>query len=115
MDTFVKTIEQYNADYAAGVDDSVFGVDNEAMSPILEAPFYGIKTKAVSSFSLAGLAVDEDCRIIREDGTPIPNLFGAGELICGNITGGERYTGSGSQVGPSLYEGRIIADALAAK
>ena len=33
----------------------------------------------------------------------------------GNITGGERYTGSGSQVGPSLYEGRIIADAIAAE
>ena len=114
-EAFVKTIEQYNADFAAGNDDSVFGVPNAAMSPILEAPFYGIKTKAVSSFSLAGLAVDENCRILREDGSVIPNLFGAGELICGNITGGERYTGSGSQVGPSLYEGRIIADAIAAE
>ena len=112
VDAFVQTITTYNEDYAAGKDDSVFGVPNAAMSPILEAPFYGITTKAVSSFSLAGLAVDENCRILREDGSVIPNLFGAGELICGNITGGERYTGSGSQVGPSLYEGRIIADAI---
>lgn len=115
VDAFVATIEQYNADQAAGVDDSAFGVANSAMSPILAAPFYGIRTRAVSSFSLAGLAVDEDCRILREDGSAIPHLFGAGELICGNITGGERYTGSGSQVGSGLYEGKIIAEAIAEK
>ena len=101
--------------HANGVDDTVFGVANSAMAPILEAPFYGIKTRAVSSFSLAGLAVDEDCRILREDGTATPNLFGAGELICGNITGGERYTGSGSQVGSGLHEGKIIAAAITAE
>ena len=113
VDTFVKTIETYNADYEAGNDDSAFGVAHDAMTPILEAPFYAITTKDVSSFCLAGLAVDENCRILKEDGSEIANLYGAGELICGNITAGY-YTGSGSQVGPGMYEGKIIADDIAA-
>ena len=79
------------------------------MAPVLEAPFYAIKTKDVSSFCLSGLAVDENCRILKEDGSVIENLYGAGELICGNITAGY-YTGSGSQVGPGMYEGKIIAE-----
>lgn len=110
---FVSTIETYNADKAAGADDSVFGTPNASMVPVLEAPYYGVTIKAVSSFSLAGLAVDENCRIIREDGSAIENLYGAGELICGNLTPGY-YPGSGTQVGAGLYEGKIIADDIAA-
>ena len=113
VDTFVKTIETYNTDYEAGNDDSAFGVAHDAMAPVLEAPFYAITTKDVSSFCLAGLAVDENCRILKEDGSEIVNLYGAGELICGNITAGY-YTGSGSQIGPGMYEGKIIADDIAA-
>lgn len=113
VDAFVETIETYNTDYEAGNDDSAFGVAHDAMAPILEAPFYAIRTKDVSSFCLSGLAVDENCRILTEDGSVIGNLYGAGELICGNITAGY-YTGSGSQVGPGMYEGKIIADDIAA-
>jgi succinate dehydrogenase/fumarate reductase flavoprotein subunit/uncharacterized protein with FMN-binding domain len=109
VDAFVDTMNTYNSDAASGQDDSVFGVSNEAMAPATEAPFYAVKIKAVSSFSLAGLAVDENCKIVKEDGTPIENLYGAGELICGNLTAGY-YTGSGTQVGSGLYEGKIIAN-----
>jgi fumarate reductase flavoprotein subunit len=109
VDAFVDTINTYNSDAASGQDDSVFGVANAAMAPVTVAPYYAVKIKAVSSFSLAGLAVDENCKIIKEDGTPIENLYGAGELISGNLTAGY-YTGSGTQVGSGLYEGKIIAN-----
>lgn len=109
---FVNTIETYNADAQSGKDDSQFGVSNAAMSPVLEAPFYGVTIKGVSAFSLAGLAVDGTCRVITEDGAPIENLYGAGELICGGIAS-PYYPGSGTQVGSGLYEGRIIADDIA--
>lgn len=109
---FVETISNYNTAYEEGVDDPDFGVSNSALSPVLEAPFYGVKIKAVSSFSLAGLKASEYCEILKEDGQPIPNLYGAGELICGNLFYGT-YSGSGSQVGAGLYEGRIIADVIA--
>ena len=108
IEGFVSTMELYNAD-AEGEGDSVFGVAKEAMAPVTQAPYYAIKIRPVSSFSLAGLAVDESCHIIKEDGSVIPNLYGAGELICGNLTAG-RYTGSGTQVGCGLYEGAIIAE-----
>ena len=112
VDAFAESITTYNEDYEAGNDDSVFGVAHDAMAPVKEAPFYAIRTKDVSSFCLSGLAVDGNCRILKEDGSVIENLYGAGELICGNLTAGY-YTGSGSQVGAALYEGKIIADDIA--
>lgn len=110
-DAFVKTINGYNAASEAGVDDQDFGVKNSALVPVLKAPFYAVRTKAVTSFSLAGLKTNEFCEILKEDGQPIPNLYGAGELICGNLFYGT-YSGSGSQIGSAIYEGRIIADSI---
>lgn len=37
-----------------------------------------------------GLACDEYCRLLTEDGTPIENLYGVGELIMGNVCGGTK-------------------------
>ncbi len=110
-DAFIETVEKYNSAAESGIDDPDFGVPNSALAPVLKAPYYAVKTYAVTSFSLAGLKTDEDCKILNEDGLPIENLYGAGELICGNIFYGT-YSGSGSQVGSAVYEGRIVADSI---
>ncbi len=109
--TFTDTIARYNAAAESGEDDPDFGVVNNALVPVVEAPFYAVKTKAVTSFSLAGLKTDGFCRILNKEGQPIPNLYGAGELISGNMFYGT-YSGSGSQVGSAIYEGKIIADSI---
>ena len=111
---FASEIAGYNEIKESGADDPAFGTPNGAMTAVTQAPYYAVKIRGVSSFSLAGLAVDGQCRILREDGSAIENLYGAGELICGNYLQ-NRYAGSGSQVGGGLYEGRIIADAISAE
>jgi fumarate reductase flavoprotein subunit len=57
--------------------------------------------------SFAGLAIDAKLRVIRGDGSPIPNLFAAGEVIGGGATGGAAYT-NGSMVTPALTFGRLV-------
>lgn len=108
-----NTVDTYVAEKEAGQEDSAFGVANEAMGSLTEAPYFALKMDGVSFASLAGLVADENCHIVKEDGTWIENLYGAGELVSGNILQG-RYAGSGSQVGAALYEGKIIADDIAA-
>ncbi|MDO4623644.1 MAG: FAD-dependent oxidoreductase [Eubacteriales bacterium] len=109
-----KTVDTYTADLEAGNDDSVFGTANANMKSLSQAPYFALKMDGVSFAGLAGLVVDDTCHILNADNEVIPNLYGAGELVGSNILQG-RYAGSGSQVGPSLYEGKIIADAIAAE
>lgn len=111
-DALAETVEVYNKMAEDGIDDEATGLPAAAMSPATEAPYYAIETHLVSFGVTAGLAADENCNILREDGTPIEGLYGAGEVVVGNIMSG-KYTGSGSQIGPAIYEGRIIADAVA--
>ncbi len=113
-ETLQQTVDTYTADQASGSDDSAFGTANESMKSLTEAPYFALKMDGVSFAGLAGLVVDDTCHIVNADGDAIPNLYGAGELIGSNITQ-NRYSGSGSMVGPSLYEGKIIADAIAAE
>ena len=107
----VESVDAYNKMAEEGTDDAETGLPAAAMTPATKAPYYAIETHLVSFGVTAGLAADENCNILTEDGTPIEGLYGAGEVVVGNIMSG-RYTGSGSQIGPAIYEGRIIADAV---
>ena len=60
---------------------------------------------------LMGLATDEYCRILGEDGQPIEGLYGAGELIIGNLCGGTkdgaRYPSCGTCLAAGIYGGPL--------
>ena len=73
--------------------------------------FYAIEIHLASFGVTAGLDVDENCNVVDEPGNPIPSLYASGELISGNLMS-QRHTASGSQIGPSMYKGSIIADAV---
>ena len=61
-------------------------------NPIETAPFYAYPVTCGITFTFGGLRGDEDARVLREDGTPIPGLFACGEalggLFSGNYPGG---------------------------
>ena len=61
--------------------------------------------------TFAGLAVDGTLRVIRSDGSPIPNLFAAGEAIGGGATSGNAYT-NGAMVTPALTFGRLLGQKM---
>ncbi len=49
-------------------------------SPIVEAPYAGFPMTAQVKFTLGGLKVDPDGRVLNTSGEPIPGLYAAGEV-----------------------------------
>jgi len=79
--------------------------------PIAEGPYYAIRLNSWLLTGFAGLAVDKDLHVIREDGTPIPNLYAAGEVLGSAAFMGQSYCG-GMLVTPALTFGRLLGQKL---
>jgi FAD binding domain len=56
--------------------------------PIVRPPFYAVPLCVGLTFTMGGPAIDENCRVLRKDGSPIPGLFVIGSAI-GGLEGGE--------------------------
>ncbi len=66
---------------AAGATDT-FG-RHWAGRPLLAGPFHAVRVTGTLFHTQGGLAVDGQARVLRADGTPLPNLFAAGGAACG--------------------------------
>lgn len=103
------TVKAFNSAINEGVADP-WGRAHRPMQ-IKKGPFYAVRLTATQLKSFCGLAIDGKLRVIRRDGSPIPNLFAAGEVIGGGVTGGAAYT-NGSNVTPALTFGRMIGQRM---
>lgn len=74
---------------------------------ISKGPFHAIRMQASAISSSVGLAVDGELRVIRRDGTPIPNLYAAGEILGSSQTMGKAACG-GMMVTPAMTFGRLL-------
>jgi fumarate reductase flavoprotein subunit len=85
MRTPADVLEQTFADVAAfvaGVRTDVFGRDFVG-KPQLTSPFYAAKVTGALFHTQGGLVVDENARVIHQDGIPFPNLFAGGGAARG--------------------------------
>jgi fumarate reductase flavoprotein subunit len=86
-----KTIAEYNAAVARhslqGLSPSRTTHSFAAMS-IAKPPFYAVPMCAGLTFTMGGGMVDENMRFLREDGSAVAGLVGAGKSI-GGLEGGE--------------------------
>lgn len=62
-------------------------------------PYYGIAMRPGITFTYLGLAVDEQARVLREDGPTLSNVFAAGEIMSGNILSSGYLAGFGMTIG----------------
>lgn len=112
-DTFVKTIERYNTDAAAG-GDTVFGAPASGMTPVLKAPFIAVRVSAVNTIANAAVHVADDFTVLMGPEGPnarrIEGLFGAGGAIGNAITN----SGLGAHNATAIGSG-ALAGAEAAK
>jgi fumarate reductase flavoprotein subunit len=104
----VATVAAYNESQASGHDP--LGRQHMPM-PIAKAPFYAIKLHSWKFMSFGGLAVDRELRVIREDGSPIRNLYAAGEMLGSGVTMGRSHCG-GMCVTPALTFGRLLGQKM---
>jgi len=75
----------------------------------LQAPFYAVKVTGALFHTQGGLDIDAHCRVLREDGSPLPNLLAAGGAargVSGNAVWG--YL-SGNGLLSAVAGGRIAA------
>ena len=105
-----NAVAGYNYGVLTGND--FFGRQHRPL-PIVEAPFHAIRMQASAISSTIGLAVDEALRVIRRDGTPVPNLYAAGEILGSSQTMGKAACG-GMMVTPAMTFGRLLGEHLSA-
>jgi len=100
-----RTVADFNAAIAGGATDA-FGREHRPLA-ILQAPFFAVRMTGWTVISFAGITVDGSLRVLRPDGSPIANLYAAGEALGAGATSGSAYT-NGSMVTPALSYGRWL-------
>ena len=107
-EAFDKTMNDWNG-YVANRSDPDFGRTSFA-APLDQSPYYAIKVTAGIHHTMGGLKIDSKARVLKEDGSPIPGLFAAGE-ITGGVHGGNRL--GGNAVADFVIFGRIAGQSAA--
>jgi fumarate reductase flavoprotein subunit len=68
---------------AIGQFDSKDGATGARPKRALQAPFFAVKVTGALFHTQGGLDIDANCRVLREDGSPLPNLLAAGGAARG--------------------------------
>jgi fumarate reductase flavoprotein subunit len=89
-----------------------FGRDFEA-APALVPPYAAVRVTGALFHTQGGLGVDGSARVLRPDGSALPNLFAAGGAACG--VSGERAEGylSGNGLLTAVAYGTLAGEAAA--
>jgi fumarate reductase flavoprotein subunit len=81
IDAMRETLAEVAACIEQGTADE-FG-RHFAPENILNAPFYAVKVTAALFHTQGGLVIDGDARVLRPDGSPLPNLYAGGGAARG--------------------------------
>lgn len=110
-ETLERTMAAFATGKAQGATDS-FG-RRLAGLPQLEAPFCAVRVTGALFHTQGGLVVDDQARVLGEDGAPLPNLFAAGGAACG--VSGAQASGylSGNGLLTAVALGRVAGRAAA--
>jgi succinate dehydrogenase/fumarate reductase flavoprotein subunit len=114
---FLSTVERYNQLAQKGVDED-FCKDSSLMHPIVKPPFFasisstdGMPSGAM--VTLAGLAIDENQKVLDENDDPIPGLFATGNCSGGRYSVDYITPITGNSLGWAFTMGRIAGKYIA--
>ncbi|MCK8785993.1 FAD-dependent tricarballylate dehydrogenase TcuA [Roseomonas sp. NAR14] len=103
------TVRAFNAACRPGPFDSsrLDGLRTEGITPpktnwardISVPPYIGYPLRPGITFTYLGVKVDENARVLMEDGRPTANLFASGEIMAGSILGKGYLAGFGMAIG----------------
>ncbi len=105
----VATIDAYNIAISQNSADPM-GRKHRPL-PIAQGPFYAVRHVGWSIVGFAGLAIDDELRVLDRNGQPIPNLYAAGEILGLGATSGNAFVG-GMSVTPAMTFGRLLGQRL---
>ncbi|ADO83360.1 flavocytochrome c [Ilyobacter polytropus] len=84
-----ETIDRFNENFKEGVDRDFGKPLIENSSPICEAPYYAMRLWPKVHFTMGGIRIDADARVISIEGDVIKGLYAAGE-VTGGVHGASR-------------------------
>ncbi len=84
---------------------------NPSLGPVDLAPYYAVKIVPGDLGTKGGLRIDQDARVLREDGSVIDGLYAAGNTSAAVM--GRTYAGPGATIGPAMVFGYLAAEHLA--
>jgi 3-oxo-5alpha-steroid 4-dehydrogenase len=100
------TVGFYN-EHAAKGEDPLFHKRTEYVTPIVKSPFGALdlspENLVYSAFTLGGLRIDANARVLSNSGAPVPGLYAAGRTTSGIAKQG--YS-SGMSLGDGSFFGR---------
>jgi tricarballylate dehydrogenase len=104
-----KTVAAFNSACVPGEFNSsrLDGSRTEGLSPpkthwarpITDPPFFGYPLRPGITFTYLGVKVDENARVLMDNGKPSANLFASGEIMAGSILGKGYLAGFGMAIG----------------
>jgi len=83
-----KTVSDYNR-FCHNKKDEEFGKDAEFLVPREQGPYYAVYGQRFSECAMGGLMVNDRCQVLRNDGTPIPGVYGVGDATSAMHRRGE--------------------------
>jgi tricarballylate dehydrogenase len=109
-DAVVATVREFNAAIRPGGRFDPGGLDGCATEGLVPAkshwaqpldtpPFYAVALRPGITFTYLGVAVTEQARVLRTDGSVLRNVFAAGEIMSGNILSTGYLAGFGLTIG----------------
>lgn len=119
------TAHRVNADAATGKDtqfgkgDTQIDIEigdpkhtpNACFGPLGDGPYYAVEIFPGDGSTTVGVKIDDQCRVIGQDGVPIAGLWAAG-LDANSIWQG-KSPAHGCNVGPAMVTGYIAGKSLA--
>jgi len=114
VDALTATVERFNGFAESGVDEDFHrGEDefdlrwafpseqkNPCLFPVDQGPFYAARVVLGDLGTKGGLLTDVDANVVREDGSPIPGLYAAGNTMAA-VTG-PYYPAPGTPIGTAM-------------
>ena len=105
-----RTVREYNEAVRRRGGDAL-GREHLPL-PIAKPPFYAVTHLGHSATSSTGVVIDDQLRVLRGGGEPIPGLYAAGEVLGSGATLGNSFV-PGMMLTPALTLGRVLGERLA--
>ena len=114
VDNFVESVKRYNEFCASGVDED-YGKEKHRLTPVDQAPFYGIRVGAWHLTTLNGCRINTDMQVLDTEGEPIEGLYATGDCTGGMFATTYPNLFTGLACGRTMTFGRRAAKLVAAK
>ena len=111
-DNLVAAVDRYNELCAKGVDED-YGKELHRMTPVTQAPYYGVRVGAWHLTTLNGCRINTDMQVIREDGSVIEGLWATGDCTGGFFAQTYPNLFTGLACGRTMTFGRHAAKIVA--